>query len=635
VRWDVSQEKLSSLSPKTRELVRDLKNDRPVVVDAFVSPNVPEAYVQTRLNLLSVLREIKSLGGKHLQVHVYDTEQSSSEADFAQKRYGIEPRHVQTRDHGEISDAPLFLYVAVNCGPGQKVPPVFIDRGIPIEYELVRSICTVAESKRKKLGVLTTDVPLYGGLNMQNFSTNPNWPIIDELEKQYEVVQVDPAKPITDKFDVLLAVEPSMLGPQEMDRFVGLVQSGVPTAIFEDPALVSMAGMGSMPGTSAPRQPPGGMNPMYRMQAPQKGDIRSLWRLLGVDFTANRIIWQKYNPYPKVDVLKDEPEVVFVDAGCGAKHPFGETDPISAGIQQLAFIFGGAVSKTSSSNLTFTPLVTTGENTGYEDYHDVAAMASPFGQRSKRRQIPSGTAYTLAAHIQGKVPLGPLPGDPESGDTDKTKADKKPKEANINVVLVADVDLMSTSIFRIREQGDISESGVNFQIDNVPFVLNVLDSLAGDNRFMDIRMRRPKHRTLTRVDEHTQAAAQNIVKITENYYKKQEAEEEKAKKEIEDKLAEFRQQKGRDVTRMQQELDLLGRDLQRRFDQNMERLKKEHAKEIAEKENNLAVDVRRVQAQYKLWAVILPPIPPLAVAIVVFGIRRTREREGVARSRLR
>jgi ABC-2 type transport system permease protein len=45
--------------------------------------------------------------------------------------------------------------------------------------------------------------------------------------------------------------------------------------------------------------------------------------------------------------------------------------------------------------------------------------------------------------------------------------------------------------------------------------------------------------------------------------------------------------------------------------------------------------VDAVQRQYKLWAVLLPPIPPLLVAVIVFFTRRSREREGVARSRLR
>ena len=58
------------------------------------------------------------------------------------------------------------------------------------------------------------------------------------MEKQYEVVKVDPSKPITEKYDVLLAVQPSTLGPEEMDNFVAAVAAGQPTAIFEDPCPV-------------------------------------------------------------------------------------------------------------------------------------------------------------------------------------------------------------------------------------------------------------------------------------------------------------------------------------------------------------------------------------------------------------
>ena len=34
---------------------------------AYVSPKVPEAYVQTRLNLLSTLRELQALGGGKIE----------------------------------------------------------------------------------------------------------------------------------------------------------------------------------------------------------------------------------------------------------------------------------------------------------------------------------------------------------------------------------------------------------------------------------------------------------------------------------------------------------------------------------------------------------------------------------------
>ena len=166
----------------------------------------------------------------------------------------------------------------MKCGT-RKVAPVFIDRDVPVEYELVRSICAVSQQKRKRLGVLTTDVQLYGGFNMQNMSSIPQWPIIDELEKQYEVVKVDPAKPITEKFDVLLAVQPSSLGPEEMDRFVAAVDGRPADGHFRGP-LPDLRRQRA--GHQRPRQPPGGMNPMMmRMPPPEKGDIGKLWKAAG------------------------------------------------------------------------------------------------------------------------------------------------------------------------------------------------------------------------------------------------------------------------------------------------------------------------------------------------------------------
>ena len=52
-------------------------------------------------------------------------------------------------------------------------------------------------------------------------------------------------------------------------------------------------------------------------------------------------------------------------------------------------------------------------------------------------------------------------------------------------------------------------------------------------------------------------------------------------------------------------------------------------------ETDLTKEVRRLQDWYKMWAVLLPPIPPLLVGCFVFFNRRAREREGVAKSRLR
>ncbi len=102
LRWDVTTEKLSSLAPQTRELIGNLKVNRPVRIEAFISPSVPEAYVPAQKNLQNVLQELKAIGGGKLDVRVHDTDRYTEEAALAEKNYSIEPREVTTLTHGAL-----------------------------------------------------------------------------------------------------------------------------------------------------------------------------------------------------------------------------------------------------------------------------------------------------------------------------------------------------------------------------------------------------------------------------------------------------------------------------------------------------------------------------------------------------
>jgi ABC-2 type transport system permease protein len=653
VRCDMSTEKLTSLAPETRRLLADLQTDRTVSIEAFVSPTVPETYVQTRLNLLTALREMDAIAGGKVRVRVIPTEQFTEEASRAEQRFKITPREVATQSRGVVNVDRIFMGVAVQCGLNRVVVP-FFDRGIPAEYELIRSICTVAEKKRKKVGVLATDAQLYGRFNMQSMSPGRNWPIIDELEKQYEVVQIDATQPIDLKScDVLLAVQPSSLGPEQMENFVRAVRAGLPTAVFEDPAPLLA---GDVPGTSDPRRPPGGMNPMMMMQQqpPPKGDIRKLWDLLGVDFSADTIIWQDYNPYPKASQFPKE--FVFVDAGAGGEEPFNPDDPITSGLQQVLFPFPGSITKLNTSVLEMTPLAETGTKTGTARHADMFQM-SPFGPAGLKpdldwRRAPTNDVYVMAAHIQGEVDAPPAEepkdeaADPAKKDAAKKKDEAKkdakdkakPAKAELNVVLVADVDMLSPGFFLLRERGDIPEQDVHFNFDNVTFVLNVLDSLAGSQDFLEIRKRRRVHRTLTQIEKQTAEARKETnelrEKIDKEFDKAQKDEEKKLNDEIEKLRKDYAEQQ-LDQQAILQRVEIALTRGQKSMSEKIAALEQKKKREENKIDTDLTVQVRRVQDRYKMWAVIFPPIAPLVLAVVVFISRRVREREGVSRSRLR
>ena len=114
-------------------------------------------------------------------------------------------------------------------------------------------------------------------------------------------------------------------------------------------------------------------------------------------------------------------------------------------------------------------------------------------------KLGPNTEYILAAHITGRLPAAAAA---DAKKDPKAKPEKAP-DTNVNVVLVADIDMLTDEFFNLREQGEMPGMGMTFDFDNMTFVLNAIDALAGEDRFLELRKRRPKHRTLT---QHRRAA---------------------------------------------------------------------------------------------------------------------------------
>ncbi len=87
------------------------------------------------------------------------------------------------------------------------------------------------------------------GMSFQQVQKHP---LVDELEKQYEVETIDFNSAVTPgQFHAIVAVQPSSLAPEQFTRFVDAVKAGVPTAIFEDPLPFAQ---NFIPGTGEPNR---------------------------------------------------------------------------------------------------------------------------------------------------------------------------------------------------------------------------------------------------------------------------------------------------------------------------------------------------------------------------------------------
>jgi ABC-2 type transport system permease protein len=207
---------------------------------------------------------------------------------------------------------------------------------------------------------------------------------------------------------------------------------------------------------------------------------------------------------------------------------------------------------------------------------------------------------------------------------------------------VADIDLLDGRIFGLRNRPD-EVFGLDF--DNVEFALNVLDVLAGDDRFVDIRKRKPKHRTLERIEEAVASAREEADRQRASFITDFDQAEQEAnaamQKEIgtfEKKIRDMESQGDADPQAAMQAVQQLAssqRLAQRRLETKIEALKRKRDAQVETVERKLEAQIRREQDRQKWWAVLLPPIPPLVVAFFVYFRRRALEREGVASSRLR
>jgi len=641
VRQDLTEGQVSSLAPATKQLIRELDGDRPVVIDAFISKDIPEVYARTRYELINLLKEFRSEAAKRnrtIEVNLYDDiELFSDDAALAAERFGIRPVNRMVREKGTAQQKQLIMGAAFKSGLEKVTVPIF-EYGIPVEYELVRSINTVASGKRKRIGVVATDARLMGGTVMQGMSMQQvsRHLLIDELSKQYEVEEVDLNSPVTKGlYDAMIAVQPSSLTPPQFDRLLQAVQAGVPVAIFEDPAPV---GTGYITPTGAPKQSPGGM---FGGGGPTpKGDIRKLWDLLEINVPGQSnpqgmytpdLVWQSHMPY---EVLKDSANElwIFVDEANPSVTAEGRSlskdSIITAGMKEVLAIVPGAVEAKADSKLNHIPLLRTGTESGLINGNRI-------------RDLMTG-ATTLAQEVTGtraELPIAmAIEGEEKEGDGDETK---------IKAVYVSDADLMLPEFSMIRADPD-TLTEARFQFQNVTFVLNCIDWLTDETHFIEVRKHEPIFASLRMIDARKDEARRKVMNESKSYQTEydttmREAQEsmDRQLQKLREEVEELQKQSGdgkvprAELNAKLQRFQTLQEREQRKLDVKRTKTERDREFKIREIERSAAEDVTKIQNQVKVWAVALPCIPPLCVGVIVFASRRLRERENISKSRLK
>ena len=595
-RVDVTAERIHSLSPGTRELLSGIDPNRPVFVQAFLSPDVPRRYLQTRNNIITQLREFDAMGGDRVFARVVPTEKYTDEAREATDKFNIRPRPVPVWEQSAGGAAEIFLGVAFSCGPEEFVIS-FFDPGLPVEYELMRSMRVVSRAERKRVGVLETGAKLFGGFDFASKRQSQDWSIVPELRKQYEVVRVPPGREYPDNLDVLMAVLPNTLRQEQLDRLTAYVKEGKPTLLLVDPLPAFNIEL------SPEQLPP---NPFSR-GAPQRqpANVKPLMEALGVDWQTDRIAWDTYNPHPQFRGMPEE--VIFVGAGSGAEAPFNPGEAVSSGLQEVVLIHPGVLKAAEDSKTEFTALLETGTDSGQTRWHRLV-QRSLFGIQFAPNlpHEPDEESYVLAARVEGSS-----------------------EENRISAIVIADVDMMGEQFFQLRRQGVET-----LNLDNVTFLLNAVDQLAGDDSFIALRKRRRKHRTLEAVEAETKVYEEQRREETQEAEATADKRLEEAQARLDQAVEELR--KRTDLDEQTKRIMIANQQAteNRRLTVARANIEDKKQRQIENSRAEMESSIRGIQNTIKLLAVALPPVPAFALFVVVAARRLRRETMGVSPDRL-
>ncbi|MSR40037.1 MAG: hypothetical protein EXS02_14505 [Planctomycetes bacterium] len=627
-RVDATFERVHSLGEESRKLVASLDPARPVTVTAYVSEEVQEEFLAQKRALLSLLDQFQSIGGGKVAARIEFVTPFSPESRTAEKEYGIVP--VQARING--LETQMQLGFVVQCGTEEIVVPL-VEPAVPLEYDLTRSIRVVAKAERKRIGLLRTDVEMGGGFDMQTYQPKKRWQIFEELSKQYKVENLDPdkdydadepkddgAEPVKKPskkgpLGCLVVPQPSSLTQEQMDRLKNWILAGNPTLLLEDPLAWSAPG-------SAIDDPKGGTRSSFNGGggAGQKGDFSALLANLALHMPRAEVVWDTSSrswfdgriPYRH-----------FLFAG-GAGVDQGS--PITKGLQAVVFMTSGHLEEQRKDGFTVTPLVsslgssssdvTNGTMPKYESgqgSRDGVLVWDPFGSLQPN---PSPQYHIMNRMLNMAVRVSSKPAD---GKTN-----------GVNLICIGDLDVVGDEMFNLRRQNP----DPNLRFDNVPFVLNCIDSLCGDDSLIELRKRRPVLRKLTRVENSQVAFEAAWAKERDAAEKEATASLRKAQVRLDEAVKKIKEAKDLDDQAKEVQIAQVEKVENRRLDLDKSRIDSDKNSRIEMAAHVRDLARRSIHTVYRSATLALAVLPALAVGILVFFRRRSREAAIVPAGRL-
>jgi ABC-type uncharacterized transport system involved in gliding motility auxiliary subunit len=596
IRWDLTQNRLYTLSAGTQQVLGELKE--PVDLYFYFSRETAAQRAPLVMpyanRVREFLEEIAARSRGKIRLRVIDPQPFSEDEDRAAE-FGLQPLQA-----GTAGESLYFGLGGSNSTDGRgSIPSFQADREEFLEYDVAKLVHELSMTA-KPVMALVSSLPMQGQFNPMTGQMGETWPILTQLEQLFTLRTLSTDFDRIDKdVDVLMVVHPKNLPVKALYAIDQFVLRGGRVLLFVDP---------NSGADTAGADP---SNPMAAMLANHASDLQPLLGAWGVNYDSTKVIGDLALGL-EVRTSADSTPVRHIGILGLHRAEMDPKDVITASLDSINLATAGWLSARPGAKTTFEPLLLSSAEAAPIPAERFNALADPATLRDGFK--PTGTRYALAARVTGPVdsafPQG-LPPDAKPAAGPPSPHLSK-STAPVNIVIVADTDMLMDYMW-VQTRELFGQRFAQAFASNGDLVANALDNLGGSSALISIRGRASFARPFERVDALRRQADERL--------RSKALELESELKQTEIKLTELQSKRN----------DQASLALSPEQEQEIKRFTVEKArvrKELRETQRGLDVDINRLEVWLKVVNIALAPLAVALAGIVVLAWRRRRKASG-------
>lgn len=433
---DVTQEKNFTLSESAQKILQQIRE--PITVKIYYSPVLSQRNPLFRnavSHLRLLMKQYQSFAPEKLHYRFYYPQFLNEAEDMA-----VHDQMVAIPLPDINQNAYFGATILDEAGNTKHIPFIPLENLDKIGQEFLQNIYELS-ARKPTVGILSS-LPVFG-IRMDENRIGNRWQIIDEIEKLYQIKQINEPNNLED-IDVLLLIHPQNLSDEMTKALAKYTLSGGKILILADI------------GAEAQRL----YSPLNQRLTPS--DFNGLNILWGFEFNSSAVVADLKNSITVNTGNAQHPNYTqdIIQFTIGDKQ-INRTLPETAYLSQLLFASATPVTSLPHHKSVFIPLLTTSANSAL---------------------LPSSVIYE---NINPAALLAQF----KSDDTPKTIAAKiisSDKAHPFEVIVIGDSDFAYDDFWSRFKMFEEHKYSIVLN-DNANFLLNALDTLCGRKDLIELR----------------------------------------------------------------------------------------------------------------------------------------------------